>query len=233
MSKLIPIISIKNLQHFYGQGNLRRQVLHSIHLQVFPGEIIIMTGPSGSGKTTLLSLIGGLRAVTHGSLKFLGKEMKGADEEQRTQCRRHIGYIFQHYNLLPFLTVEQNVRLSLNLHQGITASQLRVKPHRVLHSIGLGEFSSYYPDHLSGGQKQRVSIARAIVGKPKLILADEPTAALDSKTGRDVVNLMHQTSKEHNCAIVIVTHDNRILDIADRHYHIEDGYLHEWGHYNF
>jgi putative ABC transport system ATP-binding protein len=94
--------------------------------------------------------------------------------------------------------------------------------------MGLGEFSNYYPDRLSGGQKQRVSIARALVSQPKLILADEPTAALDSKTGRDVVNLMRQTSREHNCAIVIVTHDNRILDIADRHYRMEDGYLHEF-----
>lgn len=227
MSELIPIISIKNLQHFYGQGHLRRQVLHSIDLQVLPGEIIIITGPSGSGKTTLLSLMGGLRAVTHGSFKFVGKEMKGADEAQRTLCRRHIGYIFQHYNLLPFLTAEQNVRLSLNLHQGISAAQLRAKSRRVLQSMELGEFLSYYPNRLSGGQKQRVSIARALVSQPKLILADEPTAALDSKTGRDVVNLMRQTSREQNCAIVIVTHDNRILDVADQHYRMEDGYLHE------
>ncbi len=229
MSKHTAIISINNLQHFYGQGNLRRQVLHSIRLQIFPGEIIIMTGPSGSGKTTLLSLIGGLRTVTHGSFTFLGKEMKSADEEQRTQYRRQIGYIFQHYNLLPFLTAEQNVRLSLNLHEGVSASQMQAKPRRILNSMGLGEFSTYYPHRLSGGQKQRVSIARALVSEPKLILADEPTAALDSKTGRDVVNLMRQTSREHSCAIVIVTHDNRILDVADRHYRMEDGYLHKCG----
>jgi putative ABC transport system ATP-binding protein len=221
------IVDIENLQYFYGRGDLRRQVLHSINLRVLPGEIIIMTGPSGSGKTTLLSLIGGLRSVTYGSFKFLGREMKGADESRRTHYRRHIGYIFQHYNLLPFLTAEQNIRLALKLQPETTPSQLRTKPREALHSVGLDGFAEYYPGRLSGGQKQRVSIARALVAEPKLIIADEPTAALDSKTGRDVVNLMRRASREQNRAIIIVTHDNRILDIADRHYRMEDGYLQE------
>lgn len=222
-----PIVCIENLAHFYGKGNLSRKVLHSVNLQVLPGEIIILSGPSGSGKTTLLSLIGGLRTVESGSFKFLGREMKDADEVHRTQSRRNIGYIFQHYNLIPFLTAEQNVRLSLKLHKETSKSQLQAKPKRILRSVGLGEYVDSYPDRLSGGQKQRVSIARALVSEPQLILADEPTAALDSRTGREVVDLMRQTSREQNCAIIIVTHDNRILDVADRHYCMEDGYLRE------
>jgi putative ABC transport system ATP-binding protein len=155
----------------------------------------------------LLSLIGGLRTVESGSFKFLGEEMKDAEEAHRTQSRRNIGYIFQHYNLIPFLTAEQNVRLSLKLHKEISNSQLQAKPKRILCSVGLGEYVDSYPDGLSGGQKQRVSIARALVSEPQLILADEPTAALDSRTGREVVDLMRRTSREQNCAIIIVTHD--------------------------
>jgi putative ABC transport system ATP-binding protein len=192
-----------------------------------PGEILIMTGPSGSGKTTLLTLIGGLRTFQEGSLQFLEEEMNNATEEKQTKVRRHIGYIFQHYNLLPFLTAQQNVRMALELHDHLSPSQLLEESKKVLASVGLEEFCDYYPNNLSGGQKQRVSIARALVSSPKLILADEPTAALDSKSGRDVVNLMRQLAQQKNCAILIVTHDHRILDFADRRFHVEDGYLSE------
>jgi putative ABC transport system ATP-binding protein len=227
MSTLQPIVNIQGLNHYFGSGNLRKQILHDIHLKIMPGEILIMTGPSGSGKTTLLTLIGGLRTVCEGRLEFLGQELYQAHEELLRQVRCQIGYIFQHYNLLPFLTAEQNVQMSLELHPELAPSQLLERPKQALSAVGLAEFCAFYPDNLSGGQKQRVSIARALAGRPKLILADEPTAALDSHSGREVVNLMRQLAREQKCAILIVTHDTRILDIADRKLHVEDGYLSE------
>lgn len=227
MAEPQPILKIQDLNYYFGSENLRRQVLCNIYLQIMPGEILIMTGPSGSGKTTLLTLIGGLRTFYEGSLQFLGQEMNNASEESQTKVRRCIGYIFQHYNLLPFLTAQQNVRMALELQEQLSPSQLLEESKKVLVSVGLGEFCDTYPHHLSGGQKQRVSIARALVSEPKLILADEPTAALDSKSGRAVVDLMRQLAQQKNCAILIVTHDHRILDLADRRFHVEDGYLSE------
>ncbi|HAJ59935.1 MAG TPA: ABC transporter, partial [Cyanobacteria bacterium UBA8543] len=189
------------------------------------GEIVIMTGPSGSGKTTLLTLIGGLRSAQEGSLKILGKELRGAGNDQLVQTRRHIGYIFQAHNLLEFLTARQNVQMSLELHTKVTDQEARARSEAMLELVKLGHRVNYYPHDLSGGQKQRVAIARALVGHPRLILADEPTAALDKKSGRDVVDIMQRLAKEQGCAILMVTHDNRILDIADRTIHMEDGRL--------
>jgi len=186
---------------------------------------VILTGPSGSGKTTLLSLIGGLRSVQGGSLITLGKELNGASEEQLVRVRRHIGYIFQGHNLLPFMTARQNVQMSVELHEKISDREARTKSDAILKAVGLGDRANYYPQNLSGGQKQRVAIARALVSYPQLILADEPTAALDSKTGREVVDLMHNLAKEEGAAILMVTHDHRILDLADRILKMEDGSL--------
>jgi putative ABC transport system ATP-binding protein len=184
-----------------------------------------MTGPSGSGKTTLLTLIGGLRSVQEGSLKFNGQELLNASNEELVQIRRQIGYIFQAHNLLDFLTAMQNVQMSLELQSNISQWESYIQSEAMLNAVKLGDRINYYPSDLSGGQKQRVAIARALVSHPKLVLADEPTAALDSKSGRDVVNLMQQLAKEQDCSILIVTHDNRILDIADRIINMEDGYL--------
>jgi putative ABC transport system ATP-binding protein len=220
-----PIIKIQNLNHYYGNNSLKKQVLYDVNLSINPGEIVIMTGHSGSGKTTLLSLIGGLRSVQQGSLQNINIELNGADEAVLVKVRRYIGYIFQAHNLLPFLTVRQNVQMSLELHENIEPQEARAKSEAILEEVGLGARINYYPDNLSGGQKQRVAIARALVSHPKLILADEPTAALDSKTGRDVVNLMQRLAKEQYCTILLVTHDNRILDIADRIINMEDGRL--------
>ncbi len=219
------VIAIRNLNHYFGNGALKKQVLFDINIEVEPREIIIMTGPSGSGKTTLLSLIGALRSVKDGSLKILNKEMNGANEEQMVQIRRHIGYIFQAHNLLPFMTARQNVQISIELHQDISEQEAIAKSEAMLKEVGLDERVNYYPETLSGGQKQRVAIARALVSHPKIVLADEPTAALDSKTGRDVVDLMQRLAKEQGCTILLVTHDNRILDIADRIINMEDGRL--------
>jgi len=219
------VISVQKLDHYFGQGQLKKQVLFNINLQINTGEIIIMTGPSGSGKTTLLTLVGGLRSAQSGSLQVLGTELCGANAAQLTKARRSHGYIFQAHNLHGSLTALQNVKMGLELHKDISAQEMKTRSAQMLEEVGLGNRLNYYPDDLSGGQKQRVAIARALVNRPKIVLADEPTAALDSKSGRDVVNLMQQLAKEQGCTILMVTHDNRILDIADRIVHMEDGKL--------
>jgi putative ABC transport system ATP-binding protein len=219
------VINVQNLNHYFGTGTLRKQTLYDINLEIKQGEIVIMTGPSGSGKTTLLSLMGGLRSAQEGSLKVLEREICGATKKQLTYLRRNIGYIFQAHNLLSFLTAKKNVRMSLELHNECRGQDLDSKAIAMLEAVGLGQRINYYPENLSGGQKQRVAIARALVSQPKIILADEPTAALDKQSGRDVVELMQKLAKEQACTILLVTHDNRILDIADRIIYMEDGHL--------
>jgi putative ABC transport system ATP-binding protein len=219
------IISIQNLDHFFGHGQLRKQALFDINLEINASEIVIMTGPSGSGKTTLLTLIGGLRSVQSGSLNLLGQELCGASKDRLVKARRNIGYIFQAHNLHGSLTALQNVRMGLEVHGTLQPQEMNTRAAQVLEQVGLADRLHYYPADLSGGQKQRVAIARALVSHPKIVLADEPTAALDSKSGREAVNLMHHLAKEQGCTILMVTHDNRILDIADRIVHMEDGQL--------
>jgi putative ABC transport system ATP-binding protein len=220
-----PVIAASGLNHYFTEGSDLKQILFDIDLAIHPGEIVIMTGPSGSGKTTLLTLMGGLRSTQEGSLKVLGQELKNAPKQTMVRLRRNIGYIFQSHNLLSFLTAHQNVRLSLELHKAMLDRNLDRKATDILERVGLGHRLDYYPDSLSGGQKQRVAIARALVTHPKIILADEPTAALDKQSGRDVVDIMQKLAKEQGCAILLVTHDHRILDIADRTLHMEDGRL--------
>ncbi|MBD2497602.1 DevA family ABC transporter ATP-binding protein [Nostoc sp. FACHB-280] len=220
-----PVIAIKNLNHYYGKGSLKRQILFDINLEIYPGEIVIMTGPSGSGKTTLLSLIGGLRSVQEGSLKFLGVELFGSSQTQLVQIRRNIGYIFQAHNLLGFLSARQNVQMAVELNDKVSQNDAIAKAETMLTAVGLKNRVNYYPDNLSGGQKQRIAIARALVNNPPLVLADEPTAALDKQSGRDVVEIMQRLAKEQGTSILLVTHDNRILDIADRIVEMEDGLL--------
>lgn len=224
-SPMNPIISIENLNHSFGKGSLSKQVLIDINLSIEPGEIVIMTGPSGSGKTTLLTLMGALRSVQDGSLTVLGHELNNASSSKLVEVRRNIGYIFQGHNLLPFMTARQNVRMSLSLKNQADRKGAFQRVDHILDAVGLGNHLNHYPEKLSGGQKQRVAIARALVNEPALILADEPTASLDSKTGRDVVELMYRLAKEKQCTILLVTHDNRILDIADRIIALEDGRL--------
>ena len=225
MSQKEPVIAIKNLNHYYGKGALKKQILFDINLEIYSGEIVIMTGPSGSGKTTLLSLIGGLRSVQEGSLKFLGEELVGVSQNKLVQMRRSIGYIFQAHNLLGFLTAKQNVQMAVELNNNISKTEAVAKSKAMLGSVGLEERVDYYPDNLSGGQKQRIAIARALVNRPPLVLADEPTAALDKQSGRDVVEIMQSLAKNQGTTILLVTHDNRILDIADRIVEMEDGLL--------
>ncbi len=224
MSKQVTVI-INCLNHYYGKKSLRKQVLFDINLEIKAGEIIILTGQSGSGKTTLISLIGGLRSVQEGSLQTLGQELYRANEEKMVRVRRQVGYIFQAHNLLEFMTARENVQMSVELHDHLTDVQAKAKAKMMLKEVGLGHRINYYPCDLSGGQKQRVAIARALVGNPKLVLADEPTASLDSHTGREIVELMQRLAKEQGCTILLVTHDHRILDIADRILEMEDGRL--------
>jgi len=219
-----PAVQLEKVNHYFGKGALKRQVLFDVSLEILEGEIVIMTGPSGSGKTTLLTLIGGLRSPQEGSLQVLNQQMLGASTGEMVKVRRYIGYIFQAHNLLKSLTARQNVQMSLDLHD-FPPEKSAERAAEMLTAVGLGTHIDYYPENLSGGQKQRVAIARALVSHPKLVLADEPTAALDKKSGRDVVEVMQRLAKEQGCTILMVTHDNRILDVADRLIHMEDGRL--------
>jgi putative ABC transport system ATP-binding protein len=216
-------IDIRHLNHYFGHGNLKKQVLCNINLQVKTGEVVILTGPSGSGKTTLLTLVGGLRAAQEGSIEILGEELCGTSAKKLVYARRNNGYIFQAHNLHYSLTVQQNVMMGLEVHPNCSREMMRQRATEILQQVGLDDHIDYYPHDLSGGQKQRVAIARALVSRPRLVLADEPTAALDSKSGRSVVDLMQDLAREQGCTILLVTHDNRILDVADRIVHLEDG----------
>jgi putative ABC transport system ATP-binding protein len=220
-----PLVVLGHVDHHFGTGALRKQILFDVSLAVPPGEIVILTGPSGSGKTTLLTLIGALRAAQEGSVRVLGQELRGASEAALVQVRRQIGYIFQLHNLLDSLTVSQNVQMSLRGETGLKPRDAEERAREMLTSVGLAEHARRYPEHLSGGQKQRVAIARALAGRPRIILADEPTASLDRKSGREVVDRIHDLAKREGAAVVLVTHDNRILDIADRIIHLEEGRL--------
>lgn len=215
-------LSVDHLQHYYGTGEARKQVLFDNCLRIGRGEIVIMTGPSGSGKTTLLTLIGTLRSVQEGSLRVLGEELNGMGQEQVNQLRKKIGFIFQAHNLFESLTAFQNVRMACEL-MGMPAAESRPRIERILHRLGLGHRIHYKPKSLSGGQKQRVAIARGVVHTPMLILADEPTAALDAESGREVVTMFQELARECQTTILIVTHDNRILDVAHRIVNMVDG----------
>ena len=221
--KTTPLIQVKNLQFFFGEGDLKFEVLKKIDLEVMPGEIIILTGPSGSGKTTLLTILGGLRKASNGSVKILGSNLVGASEDDRVNIRKNIGFIFQQHNLLKSLTAKENVMMSLELDNAYDEPKRVKMAEDILSAVGLSDRIDFLPSALSGGQKQRVSIARALSRKPKLILADEPTASLDKQSGKDAVNLLRDLAKKQGSAILLVTHDNRILDIADRIISFEDG----------
>lgn len=220
-----PIIAIDQVNHYFGSGRLRKQILFETTTAIQPGEIVIMMGPSGSGKTTLLTLIGALRSTQEGSMKVLGQELNSAPNRLLVELRRNIGYIFQAHNLLNSLTARQNVQMSMELHENLSERERRHGAEAMLEAVGLANWSRSYPQELSGGQKQRVAIARALASHPKIVLADEPTAALDKQSGRDVVEIMQRLAKQQGSSILLVTHDNRILDVADRILYMEDGYL--------
>jgi len=220
----VPAIEVTGVSYFFGSGENRAQVLFDNNLRIYPGEVVIMTGPSGSGKTTMLTLIAALRSLQAGSLKLFGGELKGLTADEAVKVRRNIGFIFQTHNLFESLTAYENVKLATELHNW-NGRDVRRTVIDMLTAVGLGERISSKPDNLSVGQKQRVAIARALVNRPRIVLADEPTAALDKTSGRMVVDILHNMAKRENCTVLIVTHDNRILDIADRIVSMVDGHI--------
>jgi putative ABC transport system ATP-binding protein len=217
-----PTVRVRALNHAFGVEPNRKRVLHDNNLDLMPGEIVIMTGPSGSGKTTLLTLIGALRSVQEGSIFAVGRELRDLSPPQLVEVRREIGFIFQAHNLFDSLTGRENVNMAIEL----TVRDPRERDRRsaeILSKLGLGERMAYKPQALSGGQRQRVAVARAVVNRPKLILADEPTAALDKESGREVVTILKNLAQDEGTTILIVTHDTRILDVADRIINLVDG----------
>jgi putative ABC transport system ATP-binding protein len=217
-------VVVRGVSHWLGEGELRKQILFDISVDVEPGEIVMIMGPSGSGKTTLLNLVGTTRSVTEGSLQVLGCELAGAPPAAITRMRRRLGFIFQHHHLLDALTACQNVQMGLR-NLGVPPKVSLERSLAMLAAVGLRDHSHAYPGQLSGGQCQRVAVARALVREPELILADEPTAALDKQTGREIVELLRRLARERTSTVVIVTHDPRILDVADRLMYLEDGRL--------
>ena len=218
-------VVVDKLSHAFGQGEMRREVLQNISFSIDPGEVVLLTGPSGCGKTTLLTLIGALRTVQQGEVSVLGESLHGAGRRRRQQVRRRIGMIFQGHNLLRCLTAEQNVQMGADLLPDLSYRARRDEARQWLRAVGLEDHMAKVPHDLSGGQKQRVAIARALAANPRLLLADEPTAALDSRTGREVVELLRRLAREQSCAVLMVTHDPRIVDVADRLLQMEDGRL--------
>src|ERR1700732_2843498 len=218
-----PAIAVRAVEKTYAEGAAGVPALRGVDLDVHPGELVTLMGPSGSGKTTLLSIMGCILSPTSGSVRIADKEVGNLSEKQLPAIRlEHIGFVFQGFNLFPTLTAGENVELMLDL-KGVSTAKATKRSQELLEQVGLGEKDSACPADLSGGQKQRVAIARALAGDPGIILADEPTAALDSHTGRNVMEMMSALAHRHGRAVVIVTHDSRVLDFADRIVRIEDG----------
>lgn len=218
-----PPILVRGLNHWFGEGEAAKQALFDIDLDIDAGKLITLVGPSGSGKTTLLTLIGCLRRIQDGCINLLGEEMFGASETQLVLKRRQLGFIFQAHNLHDSLTAMQNVRMGVEVHGASAMAQWQEAATRILTMLGLGDRLNYIPSRLSGGQKQRVAVARALVGNPEIILADEPTAALDKDSGMQVVRLLKRLGTERGTTTLMVTHDSRILDMSDRIISMDDG----------
>ena len=215
------ILETKNLKKYYGQEPNITKALDGIDVKVEPGEFVSIIGTSGSGKSTLLNMLGGLDIPSSGSVKIRGKEIGKMNDEQLTVFRRrNIGFVFQNYNLVPILNVYQNIVLPIEL-DGNTIDRTYVD--KIIHLLHLEEKLDNLPNNLSGGQQQRVAIARALASKPAIILADEPTGNLDSKTSLEVMQLLKMTSTEVGQTLVMITHNPELAQIADRMIHIEDG----------
>lgn len=219
------VIDVQNLSYSFGSGALVQPVLKGITISIQQGEIVLITGPSGSGKTTFLTIIGGLRQAFNGSVVVLGQQFIHSTEHVRVKVRQQIGFIFQQHNLLKSLTALQNVCMALEMNYQLSEQQRQDRALTMLAAVGLEDRIHYKPDQLSGGQRQRVSIARALVGQPKIVLADEPTASLDKQSGYEAVSILKKLAKESQTTILLVTHDYRILDVADRILELEDGLI--------
>jgi putative ABC transport system ATP-binding protein len=220
-----PAIATRELTKTYAEGATGVPALRGVDLDVHAGEMVMLVGPSGSGKTTLLSIMGCILSPSTGSVRIAGKEVSRLKQKELAPIRlAHIGFVFQGFNLFPTLTAGENVELMLDL-KGIRGGAVKTRAQQLLEQVGIGEKYNSFPADLSGGQKQRVAIARALAGEPEIILADEPTAALDSHTGRNVIGMMNELAHGSGRAVVIVTHDSRLLEFADRTIRIEDGLI--------
>jgi len=217
------VIRAKGLSKIYREGAAEFRALQSVDLDVHAGELTLMMGPSGSGKTTLLSILGCILRASDGRLEILGEDVGSLPEGELPRIRREaIGFVFQAFNLFPTLTAAENVALALDV-RGIRGPVAQKRGEELLAEVGLAQKARSFPADLSGGQKQRVAIARALAGDPPILLADEPTAALDSTSGRTVIELLQRLAHEHGRAVVMVTHDPRVLLFGDRIVHLEDG----------
>ncbi len=218
-----PVLECENVVKELGQGAGLVMALKGVSISLVPGELTLLMGPSGSGKTTLLSILGCIMQPTSGTLKIAGQDVAGLSAEELAKIRRdHIGFIFQSYNLFPTLNAIENVRIALDV-RGITGYAATSRAEDVLRDVGLGHRLTNYPGNLSGGEQQRVAVARAIASSPSIVLADEPTAALDSENGHAVMALLSRIAKEQKRSVLAVTHDPRTLGYADRVVRIEDG----------
>jgi putative ABC transport system ATP-binding protein len=218
-----PVVSARGVNFWFGEGDLRKQILFDVTFDIRPGQVVLLRGQSGSGKTTLLTLIGALRTLPEGSLKVFGREMLKANVRAQVAVRRRIGFIFQAHNLIPHLSAFDNVRLALELRPEVGPGEGKKRAAELLDAVGIAHRMHAYPAKLSGGQKQRVAVARALVCRPDLILADEPTSALDGKTGREVMEMLVELARSKGVPLLVVSHDSRIFDLADRTIEMEDG----------
>jgi len=220
-----PVIQATGLSKVYGRGSTELRALSEVHLEIRSGQLTLLMGPSGSGKTTLLSILGCILRPSAGRFELLGEDVTALPESALPRLRRDvIGFIFQGFNLFPALTAAENVALALDV-RGIRGQSARRRSQDLLVEVGLQDRMHAFPADLSGGQKQRVAIARALAGDPPILLADEPTAALDSTSGRTVIELLQRLAHQHSRAVVMVTHDPRVLSYGDRILHLEDGRL--------
>jgi putative ABC transport system ATP-binding protein len=218
-----PVLEARNVVKELGRGAGTVMALKGVSLSLLPGELTLLMGPSGSGKTTLLSILGCILSPTSGDVRIGGNSTEGLDAEQLATLRRdHIGFIFQSYNLFPTLTALENVRIALDV-RGLKGFPAAARAEECLRDVGLGPRMMHYPGNLSGGEQQRVAVARAIASSPSVVLADEPTAALDSENGHAVMELLARIAREQHRSVLAVTHDPRTLRYADRVVRIEDG----------
>ena len=217
-----PAVRVHGLNHYYGEGEARNQVLFGNSIEIPAGQLVVMTGPSGAGKTTLLTLIGALRSVHEGRIEVLGRDLSELGGGDLVEVRRDIGFIFQMHNLFDALSAYENVKMAAQLGDA-SPGEMRQRCAGMLERLGLGHRIDHKPRFLSGGERQRVAIGRALVNQPRLILADEPTAALDKDSTINVINLLKQTTVDYGAAVMMVTHDHRIIDSADRLVHMVDG----------